>query len=81
MVGTEARKCPHCRGGEMNFKRGDREFDENVSDATLDELREFLEGDALDVGADPKFKEALRKKLWDLVQLKLSRSRSQDGGS
>jgi hypothetical protein len=57
----------------MQFKRGDREFEENVSDTTMDELREFLEGDVMDVGADPKFKEALRRKLWDLVQAKMGR--------
>jgi hypothetical protein len=57
----------------MISKRGDREFDANSSEATMDELREFLEGDVLDVGADPKFKEELRRKLWDLVQSKMSR--------
>ncbi len=64
----------------MRPKRGDQEFKENASEVSVEELREFLEGDVFDVGADPKFKEALRRKLWDLVQLKLGRSRSQDGG-
>ena len=64
-------------GEAMHSKRGDREFEENASDATMDELREFLEGDVLDVGADPKFKEALRRKLWDLVQGKIGRDGSQ----
>ena len=63
----------------MNSKRGDRELEENASDVTLEELREFLEGDVIDVGADPKFKEALRNKLWDLVQSKLGRGRSSGG--
>lgn len=35
---------------------------------TMDELREFLEGDLLDVRADPEFKERLRRKLWELVR-------------
>jgi hypothetical protein len=62
----------HTSAGEtMHFRRRDREFEENAPDATMDELREFLEGDVMDVGADPKFKEALRKKLWDLVQGKM----------
>jgi hypothetical protein len=34
---------------------------------TMDELREFLEADLIDVRADPEFKERLRRKLWDLV--------------
>ena len=63
----------------MQFKRGDREFEENASEATMDELREFLEGDILDVGADPKFKEALRRKLWDLVQGNVGRGHSHGG--
>lgn len=29
-----------------------------------DELRDFLAADALDVGADPAFKERLRRELW-----------------
>jgi hypothetical protein len=58
----------------MNSKRDIGQFDGAGSEATMDELREFLEGDVLDVGADPKFKEALRQKLWDLVQAKTGNS-------
>jgi hypothetical protein len=39
-----------------------------LSDFSLDELREFLEADLVDVKVDPEFKERLRKQLWDLVQ-------------
>ena len=39
-----------------------------LSDFSIDELREFLEADLVDVKIDPEFKERLRKQLWDLVQ-------------
>ena len=42
-------------------------LEEEIAGVTLDELREFLEADPLDVPADPAFKERLRRKLWDLV--------------
>ena len=35
---------------------------------SMEELREFLEGDRVGVRADPEFKERLRRKLWALVQ-------------
>ena len=47
---------------------------EGAMDFTMDELREFLEADHLEVRADPKFKEQLRKKLWDMVQSRFRRS-------
>ena len=45
---------------------------------TADELREFLEADALDVRADPTFKERLRRELWEIVR---SRVRTKPSGS
>ena len=39
-----------------------------LSDFSIDELREFLEADLVDVKVDPEFKERLRKQIWDLVQ-------------
>jgi len=39
-----------------------------LTDFSIDELREFLEADLVDVPVDPEFKERLRKQLWDLVQ-------------
>jgi hypothetical protein len=39
-----------------------------LTDFSIDELREFLEADLVDVQVDPEFKERLRKQLWDLVQ-------------
>jgi hypothetical protein len=42
--------------------------DDVLTDFSIDELREFLEADLVDVKVDPEFKERLRKQLWDLVQ-------------
>ena len=49
-----------------------------LSDFSIDELREFLEADLVDVKVDPEFKERLRKQLWDLVQ---DRANGPRGGS
>jgi len=49
--------------------------DDVVSELTIEELREFLQADALDVPVDPAFKERLRKKLWELVQEQLRKRR------
>jgi hypothetical protein len=49
-----------------------------LSDFSIDELREFLEADLVDVKVDPEFKERLRKQLWDLVQ---ERARNPQRGS
>ena len=43
-------------------------MDQDLVDFTMDELREFLEADRVEVHADPGFKERLRRSLWDLVQ-------------
>ncbi len=43
-------------------------MDQDLVDFTVDELREFLEADLVEVHADPGFKERLRRSLWDLVQ-------------
>ena len=63
----------------MSTKQDDMTFENQFSDVTLDELREFLEADMMDVKADPEFKERLRKKLWDLVQAQSDRPRSREG--
>jgi hypothetical protein len=39
-----------------------------LTDFSIDELREFLEADLVDVKVAPEFKERLRKQLWDIVQ-------------
>ena len=56
-------------------KREGAALDDSLMDFSLDELREFLEADLVDVRADPEFKERLRRRLWDLV-----RDRSGPGG-
>jgi hypothetical protein len=43
-------------------------MNEGALEFTIEELREFLEGDLLDVHADPEFKERLRRMLWDMVR-------------
>jgi hypothetical protein len=70
-------------------RRGDRDADgvrdlemlkmmeDILSDFSIDELREFLEADLVDVKVDPEFKERLRKQLWELVQ-ENARSRRED---
>ena len=63
----------------MSTKQDDMTFENQFSDVTLDELREFLEADMMDVKADPEFKERLRKKLWDLVQAQSDRPRLREG--
>ena len=54
-------------------------MDEGAMDVTQEELREFLEADHLDVRADPRFKERLRRKLWEIVRLRSGKS-SRDKG-
>ncbi len=46
-------------------------MEDRANEATMEELREFLEGDVLEVPADPKFKERLRQHLWEMVRLRL----------
>ena len=54
----------------MTSDRGKQSMDEGAMDVTLEELREFLEADRLDVRANPRFKERLRRKLWEIVRLR-----------
>jgi hypothetical protein len=49
--------------------------DEAMADFTIEELREFLQGDALDAPIDPAFKERLRQRLWELVQEQVRKHR------
>lgn|GEM_PF-3144444 len=46
----------------------ERALKEMTTEFTTQELQEFLEGDLYPTQADPAFKEALRRKLWSLVQ-------------
>ena len=49
-------------------------MNEGAMEFTVEELREFLEGDALIARADPEFKERLRRTLWDMVRARGSQS-------
>jgi len=55
------------RGGPMSGDRERQMMDDGVIDVSMDELLEFLEGDRVDVRADPEFKERLRRRLWSMV--------------
>jgi hypothetical protein len=59
----------------MSGKRADEEavVDEAFMDFTMEELREFLEADLIDVRADPEFKERLKRQLWMMVQAQARR--------
>ena len=69
------------RGGrqqQASDRKAERDLkmaDEAMADFTIEELREFLQGDSLDVQVDPAFKERLRQKLWDLVQEQVRKRR------
>ena len=69
-------------GGEnvpMAGDRDDRVKDEASMQVSLEELREFLEGDLTPVRARPEFKERLRRKLWDIVRSRaVNRSRDPE---
>ena len=52
----------------MSAKRRDSSTDRTSEDTEMDEIREFLEADAVEVKADPTFKEALRDQLWAVVE-------------
>ncbi len=59
----------------MSGSRVDDEavVDEAFMDFTMEELREFLEADLIDVRADPEFKERLKRQLWMMVQAQARR--------
>lgn len=59
----------------MSGNRADEKavVDEAFMDFTMEELREFLEADLIDVRADPEFKERLKQQLWRLVQAQARR--------
>lgn len=53
----------------MKGNRGRLDVEDGPMAFTLEELREFLEGDLLDEGqADPEFKERLRQQLWEMLR-------------
>ena len=52
--------------------------DEVLTEFTVEELREFLQGDTLDVPVDPAFKERLKRRLWELVKEQARRREDSD---
>ena len=44
------------------------EIEDLASEVTVDELRDFLAADGLDVPFDPEFRERLREQLWALLR-------------
>ena len=52
--------------------------EELMMDFTVEELREFLQADLLDVPVDPRFKERLKRRLWELLKEQSAR-RGGDG--
>lgn len=64
----------------MGIKLEEEVMESAVMDLSLEELREFLEADLLDVPVDPEFKERLRQRLWALVSARAAR-RGSDPGS
>ena len=57
---------------------GGASVDTAALECSLDELREFLEADLIDVRADPDFEERLRRRLWDLVLARSSRNQKRE---
>lgn len=68
MKRVEPRKPRRQAISERDAERKQVMAEEAMSDFTIEELREFLQADSLEVPVDPAFKERLRRKLWDLVQ-------------
>ncbi len=67
MSGAKRMRAGDERGGAMSGTGS--EDDEMAMDGfTMDELREFLEADLVEVRADPEFKEKLRRRLWEMIQ-------------
>ncbi len=52
----------------MKGNRGRLDVEDGPMAFTMEELREFLEGDLLEGQADPEFKEQLRQQLWEMLQ-------------
>ena len=54
----------------MRGERDTRGVDEDAGEFDMEELREFLEGDAGEPPADPEFRERLRRRLWRMVRIR-----------
>ena len=63
------------RGVGMAGKDQEAAVEDGLGDFTMDELREFLEADLVEVRADPEFKERVRRRLWEMVQARSGAAR------
>ena len=55
-------------GGAAGAERDQTMTEDAMMDFSIEELREFLQADLLDVPVDPRFKERLKRRLWELVE-------------
>ena len=61
----------HRGSGSAREPDAERKYEimsEPVTDTELEELRDFLAADLMDVPVDPAFKEDLRRRLWEMVR-------------
>ncbi len=63
---------------DADAERDQAMTDDVMTEFTVEELREFLQGDILDVQVDPAFKERLKRRLWELVKEQARRRESTD---
>jgi len=73
------RSLPERRNAESSHSEAPGAVDEGAMEISLDELREFMEADLVDVHADPEFKHSLRNRLWELVRARNARRRHDPG--
>ena len=52
--------------------------DDFMTEFTVEELREFLQGDIPNVSVDPTFRERLKRRLWELVKEQARRRETTD---
>lgn len=62
-----SRRRSTSHGGEMS---GGVNEDAVAFECSLDELREFLEADLVEIPVDLEFKENLRSRLWSMLQFR-----------
>ncbi len=72
---------PHRRRRNRDQEREPKSevLERDTMEINPQELREFLEADLLGAQADPRFKEALRRKLWTLVRARYGREQQGEG--